>query len=349
MGWISAQSYVLEGILFVSILITLRRYFLTQHYRWYLFACLLFTTSLFFKEMLVVLPFWLVGALHFYHTYSVPKDKKRSFLSSLPVYIRQASGFFLVMCFYLFVRVFLFPITRETKTLTFEPTIASFVSRMASRVFDFVTYGVDVMGFSWLPEGTMLIKGVLGIAVIALFLYVLYYSVQKSLVLFLLVSIPFLSWPALLMHHKGRYLYVGLIVVMAMIAFLTSSYKGSIMSIRRVTAVFLGCFLCVNIIFMMRQTRYHEQEFSVSTKALFAFAKNLPTRDRPLCFLNLPLRLFGHSTAVGVWVLRQDYTQPIYQYDTPVCPDSKVIAQNPVFVTWDYEKKAFSVLSENHI
>lgn len=345
MGWVSAQLYVIEGFVFVGVLVSLHRYFLTQRYRWYITACACFMCSLFLREQLVFLPFWLVCAFPFYHTFSAHNTKTRSFFTSLPMYVRQASGFFVVMFFYLFVRISLFPVTRETKTLTFAPTFASFVSRMTSRIFDFVTYGVDMMGLTWVPSGTMWAKGILGTAVIGLFLYALYNSTQKRLIIFLLVSIPFFSWPALVMHHKGRYLYVALMFVMAIIAFLSASHKGAVVPIRRMAAFSLGCFLAMNMLFLVREIKSHEQEFSVGTKALVALAKNLPTNNRPLCFLALPPRLFANSTAQAIWLLRPDFTQPIYQYDTCACCDSKVLAQNPVFITWDYERAQFMIMS----
>lgn len=344
MGWISAQSYVIEGLLFVSIIMALHRYFVTQRYWWYVISCLLFACTLFLKEMLVIFPFWLVFALHFYHSLFRSEGKTRSFFSLLPVYVRQTSGFFLGVFLYLFVRISLFPITRETKTLTFEPTIASFVSRMISRVFDFITYGIDMMGLSWVPNGVIGVKIAIFVAITTLFFYALYNSTQKKLVIFLLISIPLFSWPALIMHHKGRYLYVALMFVMAIIAILSSSYRGCIVPMRRATTLSLMCLLGVHSLFLFGQFKNHERDFSVSTKATFALAKHIPV-DRPLCFFALPNRLFGCSAAPAIKLLRNDITQPVYQYDTKDAIPKKVFDQKPLLITWDYEKKDFYVYS----
>jgi hypothetical protein len=213
MGWISAQYYIIEAVVFLCILLSLHRYFSTQKIRWYLFAALLFTINIFTKESPIIFPVWLIFALHFYHTFNVPANQKSPFFTSLPKYLKQASIFWLITAGYLSVRVSLFPITHNTKTLTFELTLASFLNRLKERTFDFVTYGVDLLGLSWLPEGTMVIKITLGLGLLFLIGYFFYVNTRKSLLVFFLFSIALFSWPALLLHYQRRYIYIALLFI----------------------------------------------------------------------------------------------------------------------------------------
>ncbi len=314
LGWTSAQTYFSE--LFVVLLII----FLLLHFikkpRWYLYvlACGLYLANLFLKEQTILLPLWLMLAYGIYQPTSLPVFKRaaRAF--------RSASGFFLMGVAYVIARLQFFPLTAETRTLTFEPTWQSFITRMSSRFYDFVTYGNDLLGFSWLEQGNPLLKGSLIGLTLLIAGWLFYHNTQKKYVTLCSIGIILLSWPALLMHYQPRYIYMAIPWFLCLALILVCFYNGPRIGKKIVWFVHavLLTILAGNTLFLTQHLKTREADLHIITTAFHKLVANPATQNRVLGFIALPSRWFAQGTAQAVWMLRNDHSLPVYQWGAPL-------------------------------
>lgn len=344
-GWVSAQTYNIQLLILLLIIFLLKRY-LDQKRKWaYFLAFFLFLTNVFLHEQIFFLPFWLMFAIPFYEEYkqsqavSILKRLTHSVLLSLP--------FLGVTIFYFLVRLHYFPLTSNTATLTFEPTWQSFKMRILERTYDFVTFVIDMLGLTAFPKQNPALKASLILIIFSILLWLFIRSNKKLIVFFLVCSIPFFGWPAILMHNQPRYYYIALPLVMAIIILLVPIQKLS-QPTRMVLVFAILVFISVNARFLLCDLKKREQIYHPVTKAFNLLISNKRIVDRSICFVGLPLEihLFG-ACAQAIWLLRGNDKYPVFNIvKTPL--EAQYQKFNPLYVTWDNEKQNFVILGKDH-
>ncbi len=312
LGWISPQSYQIELLLFLFIILLLHRYLTTAQPSWYVLACLLFLSNLFLREQTVVFPFWLIVACYLYRKSQQPNaDRFNNILYS----IKFSLPFWCISLFYLGVRLMLFPFNAaHTGTLTFELTWYSFIKRQSERFFDFVTYASDFCGLSHLPTNHQILKGSLIVSLCLLLGWLFYYNSKKVYVLFAACSTLFFSWPALLMHYQPRYMYIAIPFSLLTVLLLVEFYQGYRVSstTKKIAALLFSCLIATNAFMDMQGFYRREQRSYIPARAFHELVQNPITRGRAICFLCLPNQYLTVGCAQAVWLLSGDNTRPVF-------------------------------------
>jgi len=323
LGWVSAQTYYIELFVLLTLVLLLKKSIDQKSPTLYVLSCLLYATNLYLKEATIIVPVWLIFGLYLYLSHIKQCTKFQIFIQS----IKLSIGYWIVAFGYLIHRAMFFPLNANTQTLTFEPTIASFIARQKARLFDHVTYITDILGLSWMPGSNQLLKGAFILFLIGLLAVLFIRSSKKSLLAFILVSIPIFSWPALLMHYQPRYIYLALpfflLYIVAGITYFKPLKSIQFQYLSTCSSLIITPFILCNTLFItkrMKQREYVFHEVTQSFKKLLKkdIIKNKPPRQ-PLCFFNIPHHWFAMGTAQAVWLLSNTKTlYPIYQFQTGI-------------------------------
>lgn len=307
LGWISAQTYFIELFVLLLLILALKHYLDSKKIIFYILSCTLFALNLFLKEATIILPLWIIPAVYLY------LDKNPG---SLWKSLRVSLGYWLVVVGYVAARLSMFPLTSNTGSLTFEPTLASFLARMQSRVLDFVTYAVDMIGFTTLPANNRIFKGSLLLAFFALLAWLFIHNQQKKWMIFFLYSTALFSWPALLMHYQPRYIYMALPFFLLMILvgfkFYQSSYQPKIY---KAVSYALCLIIATHAYFLFDKLALRESVLHQVTQSFQTLANNQTLHNRPLCFVGIPSHWFSMGTAQAMWLLTNNNSYPVYQCD----------------------------------
>jgi len=304
LGWTSAQTYFIELVIILTIISLLIKYLKTENTWLYYAAVGLYPCTIFLKEASIVLPFWVLIGVYL---------STRKWSRALKI----SSGFWLVAFGYLIARAAIFPLTSNTSTLTFKPTWESFSQRMSSRLFDFVTYGVDMLGLSWLPNSTYLptysivLKSMCIMFILICLFWCFIKSTQKTLILFLIFSMLLFTWPAILMHYQPRYIYLGL-------PFFILSLGGLLKYAPKVSTFVLALILPITIIFLHTKLTTREKTLHYISSSFQELVRNPSIHNRSICFLALPGQWFHEGSAQAIWLYRNDATYPVFQIDLDI-------------------------------
>lgn len=340
-GWTSAQTYFIELFIFLTIMCVLYIYLQTKQYRYYLLACILYLLNIFLKEQTIFFPAWIVVAAYFY----CHKNMARA--------LRFSSGFWLIAGMYLITRLRFFPLTAATGTLTFEPTWHSFITRMSSRFYDFVTYISDVCALSALPIGHPYLKGTFIILMLGYASMLFFYNKRKGFILFCIASMLLFSWPALLMHYQPRYIYLALpwssLIFLLLVTGCKKPVLGEIIRTPYCSTRSIHRFLILPILIHACFLYYHlgqrEEVLRIISSAFYQLAHNPVTNNRTLCFLALPPRWFHEGSAQAVWMLKGNNTQKIYQFNTPIAPIDGNLPDN--YLKFEHHQNLVRCISTN--
>ncbi len=325
-GWTSAQTYFVELCVFFLGVYALLAYLRTESFVFYFLGCVLYTLNLMLKEQTIFLPLWLVGAFYIYG---------KSFWQS----IKLSTGFWIITGCYLWWRLQLFPLTAQTGTLTFQPTWHSFITRFSSRFYDAVSYLNEFLGFSWLPLRHQMIKGFLVTVTLSLLCILFFRSRHKKYALFLVCSIPFFSWPAIIMHFQPRYIYLALPLMIAAVAILIDPPPQWL-------KFALGALIAWNAVFLVHHLTQREKILHMITTAFEDIVANPITTGKSLCFVDLPSCWFDQGTTQAVWLLRHEAHKPVFQVqDTKMSPE--LAQENPLLITWDKNSCKFRVIADD--
>ena len=244
---------------------------------------------------------------------------------------------------YFLTRLHYFPLTSNTATLTFQPTWISFKTRMAERVFDFVTFINDILGLTALPQKHPYLKVSLIFTILLVLIWLFIKTRYKLIVFFLVCSIPLFGWPALLMHNQPRYYYLALPLFISIVLILVPIQKFS-KTIRILCALAITLFICINATFLLHDLKRRELLYHPVTKAFEALVDKSQTQNRSICFVGLPpeTHLFG-ACAQAVWLLRGNSEHPVFSIgQLPL--DMQYQKFNPIYVTWDKLIQQFVIL-----
>jgi len=311
LGWISPQSYQIELLLLLCIVLLLYHYLKTAQPSWYVLACLLFLSNLFLREQTVVFPFWLIFACYLYRKSQEPDINR---LANILYSIKFSLPFWGISLFYLGIRLMLFPFTSNTGSLTFQLTWHSFIKRQADRFFDFVTYASDFCGLSHLPINHQLIKGSLIVTICLVLGWLFYHNTKKSMVLFAACSTLFFSWPALLMHYQPRYMYIAIPFSLLTVLLLIEFYQGHRISptAKKSATLLFSCLIATNAFMDMQGFYSREKRSFIPANAFHQLVQNPITHGRAICFLCLPNQYLTVGCAQAVWLLSGDDSRPVF-------------------------------------
>jgi len=310
LGWISAQTYQTELFVLLLLIFFLKKFFDTKTHKFYLLALFLYALNLWLKEATFMLPLWLIPATYFYLKTTQPQTFKTRFKKSL----LASLGFWLVSISYFVSRalVFGFAPTGNTGNLTFEFTWTSFIARQKARVFDFVSYIVDMFGLCWLPGNNQLLKGALILGIIGMLLLLFFKSKKKLLLMFFYASTLLFSWPALLMHYQPRYIYLAL-------PFFIGAVLISMRSIKHYLCIMLiSCLISCNALFLFQQLKTRETALHNVTNSFTTLLNEHPATGKPLYFFALPHHWFAMCVAQAVWFLSGRDNYSVYHGDVIV-------------------------------
>lgn len=348
LGWISAQTYHIELLVMLLSLIVLKKFLDDKKFGYYLLSLLLYAANLFLKEQTIVFPVWIIGALYFY------TKQAQGGKNSLKNSIAWSAGYWLVALFYICCRAIVFPLTSNTSTLTFEPTWASFITRQQARLFDFVTYITDLYGLSWIPGGNQFLKSTIILSIGFLICWLFTRSNKKLLMVFCGWSTLVFSWPALLMHHQPRYLYLALpfIILMVLVGIASHQPKTfSYLAARSCTACFVFLIM-LHTNFLLTRLKQREEVLFHVTHAFEKLAHHDAIRHKPVCFFNLPPQWFAMGNAQAVWLLTGNDHHHVYDFGTHInLKDRATYLQAPIFdhnpISITKTQEGFDILSQD--
>lgn len=329
-GWTSAQTYFIELFVLLLTLFALHAYLSTKNLGFYFGACALYCANMFLKEQTIFFPLWVMAACYFY-----PGAKKRC--------LSISSGFWLVNIGYILTRLHFYPLTKETGTLTFEPTLHSFITRMSSRFFDFVTYTNDMLGLSWLGNGNQLLKGSIIATILSVLALLFLCSKQKKFVVFSVMSMLLFSWPALLMHYQPRYIYLALPWSILIVLVLLLTIRSPV--IKRFATLLFTILITFNACFLMHHLSERQEVLHTITTAFKTLVADQRTSNRVIGFLALPHRWFHQGSTQAVWMMRNDQSLPVYQFNAPIIPADGALDDN--YLTFTPIKKGWVCTSTN--
>lgn len=337
-GWISAQTYNIELLILLVIILLLKLYVDNKKMWAYFIVCLLHCSNIFLHEQTFFLPIWLLFALPVYDKQII--NRSISYAKSIKTAILTALPLLAISLFYMLVRLHYFPLTVNTATLTFQPTWQSFKTRMIERVYDFVTFIVDIIGLTAIPKNNPLFKLSLIVIIFFILVWLFVKSNKKVIALFLAFSIPLFGWPALLMHNQTRYYYIALPLFIALVIILLPLQKLTHLS-KKITFVFFVSLTLINAHFLFRDLKKREVLYHPVTKAFEQLVNNKTTANRSICFVGLPqeTHLFG-ACAQAVWLLRGNENQPVFSIGKKPLPKD-FQKYNPIYVEWDSIKQQF--------
>lgn len=349
LGWISAQTYQIELLIFLLSLIALKKSLDTNKKQYYFISLFLYACNLFLKEQTIVFPFWIIGALYFYKKKDA-HSKKENIIKSL----KWSLGYWLVALSYTVCRALIFPLTSNTSTLTFEPTWSSFITRQQARFFDFVTYATDLLGLSWLSSGNQLLKGTFLISIIIVISWLFFTSTKKSLMAFCAWSTLILSWPALLMHHQPRYLYLALPCIIAMVLIGITSYhhKTYFYYAAHSGSILAMIMLFLQSGFLLTRFKQREEVLFHITHSFEKLVQNEQIKHNPVCFVNLPTQWFAMGNAQAIWLLTENNAYPVYHFGGNIhLKNRETYLQSPIFdhnpISISKTDKGFFIESED--
>ncbi|MFC1854334.1 hypothetical protein ACFLY6_00495 [Candidatus Dependentiae bacterium] len=285
----------------------LRRFFNEKRVFWYIFSILCFAIVLFVHEATIVFPVWLFCMLPFYFDsdiWPIKKNVVKSLFVSMP--------YFGVVAINLFFRLLVYPLASNSDYMLLRPL--DFLHRLSFRFFDLVTLVVDALGLSFVPGGNRFSKSLLVLAVLSWILYVFVKSNRKRDMIFIGSGFLFFSWPAILITHQARYLYLG-------IPFLVAAVGLGMASVRRFKwyenrMIFCGYWITILVagfIFCMESTKARERYFVSVDNVFKALAEDKRLLGRPICFVGVPKELIPcPGAAQAVWIYRKDDADPVY-------------------------------------
>lgn len=313
LGWVSAQTYFSELFFFFLLIIFLKKFLQSNNFVWYLLSLLCFFITIFTKEATVVLPLWILASIYFLSTTNHP------IISSL----KNSSGYWVILILYCFARAHVMGINSTMGTFGCQPTLQSFLQRLSGRFFDFVTYITDLFGLAFLPKGHQLVKGGFILSIIFLGSYFFYHSTHKKIILWLLASILFFSWPIILIHYQPRYMYLilpGMLTIFGLcLREINSSKKTYFL-------MFLILFIMLfwNIWFVFSSLKRREVVFGSTYQAFHSLVTSSEFKQKrpsqPIILTALPQHWFAMANAQAIWLLsnRTEKDFPIYNFGPSV-------------------------------
>jgi len=330
LGWISAQSYQIELLLLFFIIFSLKKYIDSKKISFYILSCLLLLTTLCLKEACVVFALWSIPAVYIY-----TKNLKQSLLTSI--------GYWVVTIFYLIIRAIVLPITSNTGTFHCEPNWTSFIARQKEKLIDFVSFFSDMIGLNWLPGNNRLIKGSIIVTVCLLLLYLFIKNRKKNYIMFFLFSMLIFSWPALLIQHKPRYIYMSLIFFTIAVIISLAYSKIPLTRYRYAGTLFLCTLISYNAYYLTQELTKREVMYNFATTSFQTLAQNKTFQQAmnggySFCMVtsNMP-GILNVATAQAIWLMTQNDSYNVYHSK----PNTK---EKILCIDWDTKEQKFKII-----
>jgi hypothetical protein len=353
LGWLGGLQYHMQLLLGLGSIFLLKKYLDTKKLFFYFLSCFLFLVSVFSGEPPIVMPFWIILAVYFYEKY---KSKYNIyFFKNLGRYVFISFGYWVVSCFYLGIKLYLYPLGGDGSKYRWNLGLFTFLK---VRFFEFVTYIADLFNLTLMPKNHQLLKGCLIVLVGFFLFWLIIKNRKKSFLLFFVFSIGLFSWPSLLIKHCHRYVYFILPFFILFILFGIKFFQGPQKKIIKHFLVFiLYLLLPINGYLLFSNLRQRESFLSKSDNAYKQLFKENNFKSKHLCFFNLPIELFREGFEQAIWVYSGDSSLVVDNIMLSFgCYNNKLkkkkqsdLGQNyfdkdAVYITWNYQKHKFVVL-----
>jgi len=329
LGWFSGQQYIIELTCLILILLTLKKYIVSQKYYFYFLSMFLYLLNVFQREMMVVFPFWVVFFCSFYNIRG----------------LKLSCGYFFALFTYIISRglVFSFNIkTTSNATLMFDLNFKSFILRMSERFYDFVTILSDYLGLRILPQNHQFVKGGLIAIFIGVLVFLFLRNSKKGLVILTFISCVMFSWIPILLTHQPRYIYVGLFFFMISLALLYH-FSDLNKNCKKCLLVLVLAYISINYVCLAHGMEYCRIKYSSATEKLKKLGSNINLILKksksfgPIYFHNLPAD-FTFATNQAIRLYSDCPRLQVYETD-----DKAKYKINGIEVTWDDVKNDFHV------
>jgi hypothetical protein len=302
MGWLSAQQQQITLLLIFLVFILFKKFLNSGSLYCYFLSLLFFTIAIFTREVVLVVPFLLLGLiflngkLKFFLKFNKTIS---SFLTIVP--------FFIMIFIYIFLRAKLFPFTSDSKN-SLQIFLTSFFK---NRLYPVINNVRDMFGFTWVPDGYLWIKLLIFFLIVSFLILLFIFNTKKPFILFFGLGTLLFLWPLILVGYSERYCYEALpffiLAILSCIEF--SAIK--IPKIVKIGSLFLIFFLIViNLIFVFFNLKCRADGSSLVARALVELEDSIKTNNKPLCFFGLPAVCY--FSAHGIWMLERNHNRPIY-------------------------------------
>jgi len=307
----------------------------SKKYRYVLLSSGVFFGALFFHEMTLIYPLWLIFVLPGFvaHTRKLAFFSRSVLVESLATW----APFVCATWFNLRFRAWTYPMSAGTESTLIEP--GKILTHLKIRFFDFVTLLVDMLGLTWLPAGNRFRKGIVLMLAISILGWLFVRSTEKRKISVLLLAAFLFSWISVLMMHQPRYIYLGLPFFIGAILIAIHSVNLGSHAKRRLEWV--TAFGAVALALIGAGHNYtHLKAFECKSigrdNAHKWFLQQLDPIDKPVCFIGLPQEWFPtEGMAQAVWMYRGSSDIPVYHdwvmnmrcYQQPTLLDEAVLPQ----------------------
>ena len=322
--WIAMQQYFIETLSFVLLLLSLYRYLQTNKIAWYLVACFFYMHCLFLREQLFIWPIALTIILYFWR-------------KNLTISV----GFWLINVGYLYVRSLVLPLVPSAPVI--HHGTAGSLASMKLRWMEVVSMLSDVLGLAWLPSGNRMIKGGIMVLVVLTIAWLLRKVNHNVRLIFALGCVTFLLcvWPSLILCHRERYIYTGLLIMTAVSTVLIDAAMSQLRVWQ--CRVLLSCLvgvLLINTVWAVREMQQHEERTHWIGSVYHQLIHNhRAIFDAPCCFYAIPLPFYD----VAQHIKMLGGKQPVYCVDKKENLKKQFLSDHLRFITWDVERREFVV------
>lgn len=293
-GAIVNLHYYINVFLILLTLIFFKKYLDVKKTRFYLLACLTFTTALFTRESCIVLP-----AIIFLMTWAYQQKP-------ITHVLKTTLGFFVIAGAFLGLRMYLYPIAEHAGSHT---TISNF---LFAKKQELLVCLYDCFGLSWLPWGHKIMRGTLLGTLLLLAAWLFIKNRQKIWILVLCISAFLMLWPGLVGCYSPRYMYEALPFIIGAFIFLFQGYQGSLTKYKNIPLLLISGLIVFCILLTRQSFFLREQKMQTNAHAIQDLITNPLTKNRAICFLSYPMDGLGDQPSDIVRVMRDSISLPVF-------------------------------------
>lgn len=297
-------QYYLSTLVVLLILILWYHYHRRPSYGRLGLMALLFLMALFIRETAILLPLILLVS-----SFLCPPIITKN----INVYLRATLGPLIIIgsmgLVYLVVRLVLYPLDLATMSSGASFNLLGFLQ---SKLDGCLVALYDCLWLSWLPVNSKVLRLTITVPLMSFLAWLFIYNKKKLWVLACMLSTLCMLWPICIAYHP-RYFYECTPFLLLMYVFLMTQYQGSAHQYYKLLQYFLLVASLFFMFFAISSFKRRETKMYQAQQALVQLLNDPVTRDKPLLFLSYPSDGLGFGYPAEIcWVLRQNYTAPIY-------------------------------------
>lgn len=280
LGSVSHQQYQLELFMFFIVALLLKKHLDSGKLRYLMMSLVIFFAALFFRETLVIFPFWAFIFVAFYQK----NFKEFDFFKPILTFISYS----LFSILYIVLRGVHYPLNFDYYYAKLSPS-----NLFEGRFDDLRLFLDDVLGVVFFP-GERTFKIIMLLFILAALLEIFRRSTYKEHVIFFVSSGLLFMWPLIFRHYDPRYLYLPLIFFIIGFLFLIKDlgnhyFKKIIFSLCLMLCATHACFFGARMDARMNEAQAFNRNID-------AFLQHSFDEKKMVCFLNTPYECFGNGT-----------------------------------------------------